>query len=93
MPLVPEKLKDIIKNLLIDHLAENKTVHDFRLLLGYGPYFHSETALPEPMKGKKNDPKESNSVFVTPMSFWVSSDFDCSLYRRRLFVYFKFPST
>ena len=68
MPLVPEKLKDMIKNLLNDHLAENKIVHDFRLLLGYGSYFNPETALPEPMKGKKNDPEESNSVFVTPMS-------------------------
>ena len=47
----------MIKNLLNDHLAENKIVHDFRLLLGYGSYFNPETALPEPMKGKKMTPK------------------------------------
>ena len=35
MPLVPEKLKDMIKNLLNDHLAENKMLHDFRLSLGF----------------------------------------------------------
>ena len=50
----------MIKNLLNDHLAENKIVHDFRLLLEfltYGSYFNPETALPEPMKGKKMTPK------------------------------------
>ena len=60
MPLVPEKLKDMIKNLLNDHLAENKMLHDFGLSLGfliYGSYFNPETALPEPMKGKKMTPK------------------------------------
>ena len=35
VPLVPEKLKDMIKNLLNAHLAENKIVHDFRLSLGF----------------------------------------------------------
>ena len=28
---------------------------------------------------------------VTTISFWVSSDLDCSLYRWHLFVYFTFP--
>ena len=35
MPLVLEKLKDMIKNLLNDHLAENEILHDFWLLLGF----------------------------------------------------------
>ena len=50
----------MIKNLLNDHLAENKMLHDFRLSLGFlihGSYFNPETALPEPMKGKKMTPK------------------------------------
>ena len=70
----------MIKNLLNDHLAENKMLHDFRLSLGFlihGSYFNPETALPEPMKSEKITPK--SQITNTKITH-------CDLEERKMFL-------